>query len=331
MYLGEQMKEGESLDNEYKEFCIKNNIYNYYTQEELDHIIKTGKVTKEFNNMILDNLKLYCDIYVPKYASAFTNSKIHNGMLQIGVNDNGEITGIPYIGELNESKIMKLVENAKDKYLLNKVVTKVTVIKLKYHNKLIYDNSTDIVNKIEKHNSVYNMILEKYYFERKEWTDEVLKYSVRLSDIVKNEYTRKKFYIWLKKKKCAIYKSIILIKPKEIENIKNKRLLILNKSCIIHWIAMYKDESMAKLQSQKPENPNITKFYNSSVCLMTQLTNLRVKFFENNTNINFYKINICFDNINDNIYYRKINKQKIYKSYREEKINLGPYSVTLTH
>ena len=91
---------------------------------------------------------------------------------------------------------------------------------------------------------------------------------------------------------------------------------------------MYKDESMAKLQSQKPENPNITKFYNSSVCLMTQLTNLRVKFFENNTNINFYKINICFDNINDNIYYKKINKQKIYKSYREEKINLGPYSIT---
>ena len=99
MYLGEQMKESETLENEYKEFCIKTNLFDYYTQLDLDDIIKTGKFDGSiFNNMILDNLNLYCDIYVPKYGSSFTNSKIKNGSLQIGVNDNGEVTGVPFYG-----------------------------------------------------------------------------------------------------------------------------------------------------------------------------------------------------------------------------------------
>ena len=147
MYLGEQMKECETLQNEYKEFCIKTNIYNYYTQEELDDIIKTGKLTKQFNNMILDNLKLYCDIYVPKYASAFTNSRIKNGNIQIGVNDHGEVTGIPYNGELLEPDIIKLVETSKQKYLFKNIKTKVKITKLRYHDKLISDNSEEIIKK----------------------------------------------------------------------------------------------------------------------------------------------------------------------------------------
>lgn len=324
------MKECETLENEYKEFCIKSNIYNYYTQEELDYIIKTGKLSKSFNNMIIDNLKLYFDIYVPKYASAFSNSKIKHGNLQIGVNDHGEMTGIPFYGNINNDIIYNLIEKSKDKFLLNKVITKVKIIKLKYHNKLVSDNSHKIIKKIESHNKIFNLIRENYYYERKNWADEVLKFSVKLSDIIKNDYTKSKFYVWLKLNKCPIYNDIIKLHPKDIENIKNKRQLIQNKCSVIHWIAMYKDESMAKLQSMKPENPNITKFYNSSLCLMKQLTDLRVKFIENNTNINYYKIDICFESNSDNVFYKKINRQSTFKSYRKEKINFGPYSITHT-
>ena len=175
------------------------------------------------------------------------------------------------------------------------------------------------------------MLRDNYYVERRKWTSEVLKFSVKLSDIVKNDCTRETFFIWLKKNKCHIYETIIKTEPKDIESIRNKRKLITNKDSIIHWIAMYKDEMMANVQSKKPENPNVTKFYNSSVCLMTQLTDLRVKFYENNANINYYKINILFDiGKKDNIFYKKINRQKMYKSYRREKTNLGPYSVTLS-
>ena len=329
MYLGEQMKECETLENEYKEFCIKKNVFNFYSQEELDGIIKNGKVDKNFNNMIMDNIKLYCDIYVPKYASAFINSNVKGGNIQIGVNDHGEVTGIPFNGELHESDITRLVEKAKNTYLLDKVITDVKVIKLKYHDQLISDYSDEFIKKNGKHNKIYEMILDNYYFERQKWVEEVLKYSVKLSDIVKNECTKSKFYIWLKNRKCSIYSEIIQKTSQEIESIQNKRQLITDKSSIIHWIALYKDETMEKLQSMKPENPNITKFYNSSFCLMTQLTDMRVKFQESNINMNYYKINIYFKNSDtENIKYKKINSENIYTSYRKDKGNLGPYSVT---
>lgn len=325
------MKECETLNNEYKEFCIKTNVFNYYSQEELNYIIETGKVNESFNNMILDNIKLYCDIYVPKYASAFVNSNIKNGNIQIGVNDNGEVTGIPYYGELSHTNINKLVEKAKNKYLLNKVITKVKIIKLKYHNKLIQDNTEEFIIKNANHNKLYKMMQDNYYFERQKWVEEVLKYSVKLSNIIKNEYTRMKFYTWLRKTKCHMYNEIIQTSSIKIENIKNKRQLISDKNSIIHWIALYKDETMTKLQALKPENPNNTKYYNSSFCLMTQLTDMRLKLYENNTNINYYKINIYFENSkNENIKYKKINSQNVYKSYRKEKNCLGPYSITYT-
>ena len=39
MYLGQQVDSHESLENEYKEFCIKDNIFDYYTIDEIHHII----------------------------------------------------------------------------------------------------------------------------------------------------------------------------------------------------------------------------------------------------------------------------------------------------
>ena len=329
MYLGEQMQENESLTNEYKEFCIKTNIYDFYSQEELNDIINTGKVTKNFNNMILDNMKLYCDTYIPKYASSYTNSKIKNGTIHIGVNDNGEITGIPFYGQLHESQIIKLVEISKSKFLFEPVKTIVKIEKLKIHNHFINDNTKEIIKKSKIHNNLFKKINERYYIERQKWVKEVLKYSVKLSEIVKNEYTRNKFYNWLKEKKCPIYNEIINTNSNTIENIKNKRILITEKKSVIHWIALYKDETMIHLQAQKPENPNMTKFFNSSVYLMTHLTDLRKKIIENNKNINYYKINISFDtSINKNIIYKKINRQSIYKSYRMVQSDIGPYSKT---
>ena len=328
MYLGDFMKEHETLENEYKEFCIKTNIYNYYTQEDLNYIITTGKLDENFNNMIKDNLKLYSDIYIPKYASGFANSQIQNGKLQIGVNDNGEVTGIPFFGNIQKSYIKKLVENAKEKYLLKNVKTNIHITKLKYNHHLITDRIQDIVKETKKSNKIYKLIQDNYFFERQKWVTEVLKYSVKLSTIIQNEYTRKKFYIWLKKNKCPMYNEIIRSKWEDVESINNKRSLIINKSNIIHWIALYKDETMTKLQNIKPENPNINKFFNSSVYLMTHLTDMRVKLLKNNNSLNYYKIDIIFDTqSNEDVSYKKVNRPYIYKSYRKNN-DSGPYSIT---
>ena len=80
----------ESLYVEFKEFCLQE-------ETEVDYsIVKTGIITnkEKFNNDIYKNIRIYFYKYLPKYISAFINSNI-KGQLIIGVNDFGEVTGIP--------------------------------------------------------------------------------------------------------------------------------------------------------------------------------------------------------------------------------------------
>ena len=236
MFLGEQMNHSETLQNEFKVYSIKTNIYHYYEKEELNLIVETGKLDSSFNKLILDNLKLYADAYIPKYSSAFANSKI-NGKLHLGVNDNGEITGVPYLGELKESDVTKLVENAKRMYVINnEVSTRVKIQKLKYNKHLITDETDEIIKKTNDHNRICQKITDDYYKERKKWVKEILKYTVKLSDIIRNPSTKENFYKYLKSKNRSMYNDIRNIKWEDIEIIKNKRDFIYDKESIIHDI-----------------------------------------------------------------------------------------------
>ena len=69
VYLGEQLSHNESLEHEYKEFCLKLNVFNYYDYEELEKIIVNGKLPSDFNTIIDDNILHYFAFYVPRYAS----------------------------------------------------------------------------------------------------------------------------------------------------------------------------------------------------------------------------------------------------------------------
>ena len=112
VYLGEKLNEKESLQTEFKEFCLKNNVYNYYSHQDLEQIVISGKLFENFNTIIHDNIKHYFLCYIPRYASAFSNcDDIKEGVLTIGINDYGEITGIPYIGEFDESNLQIYLEN----------------------------------------------------------------------------------------------------------------------------------------------------------------------------------------------------------------------------
>ena len=79
MLLGDILQSRETLENEYKEFCVKTNIYNIYDTSEIINIVNNGTIDNIFNYLIDDNLQLYFNIYIPKYESAFYNSNIQNG------------------------------------------------------------------------------------------------------------------------------------------------------------------------------------------------------------------------------------------------------------
>lgn len=327
MFLGQFLDSKESLQDEYKEFCIKLNIFNYFTLDELNDIIENKILYKQqFNNMILDNIKLYFDIYIPKYSSAFTNSQIQNGNVQIGINDFGEITGIPIYGELDEKYINKLILDTKSLYINHDIDIDCKIIKLDVNYSFIENRISSFIEMIQKKNDTNRKIQYKYNQMRKTWINEVMKYSVKLSEIISNEETNLQFLDWIKNQDlCFIKNKISNTTPKDIEEISNKRELVDEPQSIIYWIAKFKDYKMNEVQSNKPNNIATLKYINSSVYLMTHLSDLRHQFASNG--LSYYNIILHFKPKSKFITYKKINRCDTFKSFRFVK-DTGPYCIT---
>ena len=325
MILGQQLKTSESLNTEYKEFCIKTNVFNYFTICDIKYIIKTGLLNTDFNNIIDDNLQKYFDVYVPKYASAFYNSNIHNGTIKIGVNDYNEITGIPYIGNISHSHVQQMVKSSLQ-YISSDVSSNINVNihPLKIQKELLNDISDLLVDKMKSQRNTFNILQQDYYKKRKIWINEVYKFSVKLSDIIRKPHTQQMFFNWLKSEHCLIRDKCHSVNPDDIDKMKHKRQYIHDTNHVIYWIVKFKDEMMTKVQLKKPDAPTNQKIFNGYVYLITHLSDLRKKFVDNNTNINFYMISITFyGQFTTGVYYNKINS-KIYKSYRFQN-DTGPY------
>jgi hypothetical protein len=99
--IGNNIGFGETLEVELKEFTLKKDPMMYYTEEEVRDMIITGNIDPDkFNIMISDNICHFFKYYIPKYLSVFGNSNIDSATLYMGVNDFGEITGVPFFGEI---------------------------------------------------------------------------------------------------------------------------------------------------------------------------------------------------------------------------------------
>jgi hypothetical protein len=76
----------ETINKEYKEFtfnCAGINIDNKLAEKYCYNN------NFKFNEDVLENLKKYIKVYLPKYACSFWNSKIQKSKFYIGVNDFG--------------------------------------------------------------------------------------------------------------------------------------------------------------------------------------------------------------------------------------------------
>jgi hypothetical protein len=103
----------ELLKREFKELCLQN-IFSYFEIEEIKAFLYNNVALDPtiFNRMILDNLHIYMEKYIPKYIGNFSKASI-DGDLYIGVNDLGYIEGIPIDGELTIDMVKQMISNAK--------------------------------------------------------------------------------------------------------------------------------------------------------------------------------------------------------------------------
>jgi hypothetical protein len=304
-YLGEKLSDNETLHHEYKEFCLKNNVYNYYTHTELEQIVISGLLPVNFNEVIYENIKTYFLHYIPRYASAFSNcDDISHGMLTIGINDYSEITGIPFIGELDVNilqiylestyKLIRAENNSrkwKQEYIKH-IEFEIIPIQIKNASLHLCDMSLDIYNTMKDQQELYRSQYNIYLESRNKWIVNFMDYACSINEMLdkrRDEVTR------FVKNNAA--------NPEPIIEFLNSRLPINyddldirrdDKDDYIYWIFQFKDVILDKYMHTKPRPPIYPRMCNAPYALMTHLSDMRLKMIRNNKNLNYYMIRIKF-------------------------------------
>ena len=314
--LGQFVDEPESLTIEYKEFCIKTDI-----PEDMAQRIINGNINKKyFNKMIYENLKEYFNIYIPKYASAWSSTKIENGTLTIGISDEQEITGIPYFGNLNEIDVNELLSdsiqylrgiNDDNENICNEILEyytsniKISIKKLETIPEILEDTIdeflVDYQKKIDDMNKKKKDIMKK----RQAWWNLIAFYTRKLCYLSDSIRYRKEMGNYIRETDPTKIELINLCFNFEVDIIvpyndtfwERKK----DNNDIIYWITSYKDYAIQQLLKKKPKIPHIINYNPPYSYVLKQLTLLRKRFIQKN--INYFLIEIEFaGNKNENEY-----------------------------
>ena len=334
--LGDNIGFRETFEIELKEFTLNIDPVIYFDTSEIIDIVNTGNIsTKEatFNSMILDNINHYFKYYLPKYMSVFGNSQSNsqiinlNAKLYIGVNDFGEITGVPFVGNLPSIYLESMLSSIE--YFIN--VPSGDIKKLIAAIKI---NIIELIKDLEYiDNSIENII--KDFFEKKNKYEQEYFESVKLRHIWKTklDYYFTKIHDYANKKEYRILVSEFIRNSPDYDISKHKHLCDildsdehiyiskegsdictrkLDKQDIVYWITECKDTIVKKIKSEKPPKPVYINYSSNIHAIhLGLLSNLRNKFVKNNKNINYYLIEIQLPcNYEEPIYFKNLESDK---------------------
>ena len=319
LYIGNNIGFHEDLNKEFKLFTIKKDPLVYYSDEEIRAIITNGILKPDkFNLMITDNICHFFKYYVPKYLSAFGNSDLDYATLYMGINDFGEITGVPFFSDITPKYLQSYLEciktnisfdvfeDIKDNKHINvdDLLSKVSfeVIKLEKNMLFLDDSITEIINDFKEKKNKYDTEYRINLMERVKWMEKIEYHIVRIQDYADFAHYRKEISDYVLQndpnhdpeyqKIRDLLLSDVLIDVGDGDVIRSRKD---NHHDVIYWITKYKDYKMNILRDEKPVR---IPYYNFSENIYSNqfslLSNLRYKFIEKNENINYFLIKINF-------------------------------------
>lgn len=311
--IGDNIGSTETLEVEYKEFTIKKDPIIYYSEEEITDMITTGIIEPEkFNIMINDNICHFFKYYIPKYLSAFGNSDLNNAILYMGVNDFGEITGIPFFGQITQNDLQNNLDHIKNFISLNgidingttELFTQVTfeIIKLEKDTELLDNNIENIISDFEDKKKKYEIEYRSKIDKRKKWMKQMEYYLAKIQDYATIPKYRKEVSNYILKNNTnydpKLNKISELLLSDEIIFVKDGHEIRSRKENIydvIHWITKYKDHMIDIVKELRPSKIQYCNFsQNIYVNQFSLLSGLRYKFIERNKDIDYYLIKIIF-------------------------------------
>lgn len=312
----------ETADTEFKEFCLKRSPDLFLSNEEIEFIINNNKWNLKLTENINNSLEDYFEFVIPKYISTFSNSQI-DGKIIIGVNDYGEITGIPYYGPLDYQSI---IESFKKKFIINFKSTddidyimkniKLELILLKKDVTFLEDEVDTYYQLYKNHILSFNNKMHDYLEIRSSWELKLLIYARKLSDLINTSKTRAELIQYIidrneENEKININRILNLLKSNCYINIPpGEEIAFLKEdpTSFVYWLVKFKDDKVQEISKQKPKKPINPCFFGLSQ-ILSKISYLRYRFCEN-PNINYYLliVHINGSNLDHNSSY-KLNNQ----------------------
>lgn len=297
----------EDLQTEFKELCLQIALDLYITDSEAEEILEKKIWNPKLQFAIDDTIQIYLTSVIPKYVTSFSGSSI-NGELFIGIDDFGEITGIPYYGEMSKSTISNYIsltirdkietgtnENYKD--ILNNI--SVDIIKLEIEQLLLIDEYSDLYTKYKEAIFRRNDIMSEYQKKRMSWLLELSKYSRKLTETINSSEGRKEMIPYVLERSQEfdneehLNKIIAILSSNQYVHIPDYDELVIRKKKkedILYWLVKFKDYHTARVSAQRPSKPSFSKVF-SPFQILSKLSLMR-KLFSSIEGIYYYLIKI---------------------------------------
>jgi len=292
----------ETKYKEYKEF----NFYNgsiKFSNDDAVLLLENNKWI--FNKLVNNCINNMIKIYLPKYTCAYLSNRIEqNGELYFGINDFGDIIGIPYQGILNKNKIMKKIHTVLQKNIISDTndnllnYIDIDFIKLNQEKATINLPDNPLLLQYYKYEKIYRIEKEKYSMKLKKWYNLMDRYNAKLTDLINNKDTRLELieYIQLKDFYNPVIKQLRSDYKMTHVNTDN---IITNKNnlqSIIYWVTYWKDTMLKFIKTIRPRfNYKIpSEYYPLNIIML--IKSMIPYWIHYNKNINLYLIKFTFKN-----------------------------------
>lgn len=320
--LGHQCPK-ETLYTEYKEFCLQVQANLFYTESEILTILETGVLAKNYNSLIYQSLDSYFANTFPKNIVAFLNAGI-TGDLYLGINDDGEVTGIPFLGSPNITTIKKHIHNNLSNYIVNyqniKKYVDTEVCELGV-NKSFLDNSVlnDLILKYKTKKKLKLQRKKKYEFQKQIWLANTSIYEKKIVDLINSEPCRSELKTYITEQCTNERVKVALVN--ELSSPNNIAITNYNRediNSILSWGCKFKDAMLEEMMKLRPKKPQTTIRIHPEL-IFNKISPLRLKFIENNPTLKYYiiRVHVKAVRIPTEVYYvEPYNKKHKYKIRR---------------
>jgi hypothetical protein len=287
----------ETINKEFKIF----NFFNIGLELSNDDGIELINNRKWiFNDYVIKNIKSMINIYLPKYTCAYMSNKLDDiSSLYFGVDDFGNIKGIPYQGEINEIKIKNQIYE-----VINKKIKCETdninileyvdfeLIKINYEKEKKINDIHPYYKKYLELKDEYHIKKEKYLRRKETWYKLSIRYNQKLLDLINNKETRQELINYIELI-SPFNPAIKLLKSDIIFECYSTDEILMYKydyNSVFHWVMEWKDKMLLFIKSIRPKFCFKMPCYVYPTSILMSIDSMLPYWFKFNQNMNLYLI-----------------------------------------